>query len=266
MKQNKKKGAGWMAVLLCAALILLPGAFSVSAEEIDPAVQQNLMFNAQGLTDTLISLTQEEIDGYETSTDSFTVSAIEAWKGSRDEVGTLVADAVNADPTVTERAGKYTVSVPRTFEKATANFVYIYDRAMNPASVTIDVKLPMGTTLSRAALNTVMGIGIVFCILVFLSFVISLLKFVPALVDGTKKETAAPAKAVSAAKAAPAPAAAPVSSQTDDQALIAVIAAAVAAAEGTTPDQVRISGIYPAGSVGEGFFARPIRRTNRRTR
>ena len=23
MKQNKKKGAGWMAVLLCAALILL---------------------------------------------------------------------------------------------------------------------------------------------------------------------------------------------------------------------------------------------------
>lgn len=264
MKQNKKKTAGWIAAILCAALILLPGAALVAAEELDPVVEQNLMFNAQGLTDTIIGLSQEEIDGYENSTDSFTVSAISAWTGSRDEVGTLVADAVNADPTVTERAGKYTVSVPRTFEKATANFVYIYDKAMNPTSVTIDVKLPMGTTLSRAALNTVMGIGIVFIILVFLSFVISLLKFVPALVGGTKKDTTAPVKA--APKAAPAAPAAPVAPQTDDQALIAVIAAAVAAAEGTTPDQVRISGIVPAGSTGEGFYARPIRRTNRKTR
>ncbi len=135
---------------------------------------------------------------------------------------------------------------------------------MNPTSVTIDVKLPMGVTLSRAALNTVMGIGIVFIILVFLSFVISLLKFIPGLVGGKKQEAPAPVK--SAPKAAPKAAPAPAAPAADDQALIAVIAAAVAAAEGTTPDQVRIAGIYPAGSTGEGFYARPIRRANRRTR
>ena len=104
----------------------------------------------------------------------------------------------------------------------------------------------MSLTLQRAGLNTLMGIGTVFVMLVFLSFVISLFRFVPVLTQG-KKKAQQPAPA-------PVPAAVPVQEpvveeETDDTELIAVIAAAIAASEGTSPD---------------GFVVRSIRKVNRR--
>ena len=101
-------------------------------------------------------------------------------------------------------------------------------------------------------MNTVMGLGTVFVILIFLIFVISLFKYIPGLVEGKKKESA-PAPAA----AAPAPVAAPVAEPavedvTDDGKLIAVIAAAIAASEGKTST--------------DGFVVRSIRKVNRRKR
>ena len=89
-----------------------------------------------------------------------------------------------------------------------------------------------------------MGVGIVFIVLVFLSFLISLFRFIPGLVEGKKKEApAAPAPA-------PVPVAAPAAEDvTDDTELIAVIAAAIAASEGTSTD---------------GFVVRSIRKVNRK--
>ena len=101
--------------------------------------------------------------------------------------------------------------------------------------------------MQSAAVNTVIGIAIVFFILLFLSFVISLMKYIPKLEAAlTKKNAPAPAPA-------PAPAApAPVEDEelVDDGELVAVIAAAIAAAEGTSTD---------------GFVVRSIRKSNKRT-
>ena len=101
-------------------------------------------------------------------------------------------------------------------------------------------------------MNTVMGLGTVFVILVFLIFVISLFKYIPGLVEGKKKESA-PAPVA----AAPAPVAVPVAEPvvedvTDDGELVAVIAAAIAASEGKTST--------------DGFVVRSIRKINRRKR
>ena len=101
----------------------------------------------------------------------------------------------------------------------------------------------MADTLKRAGMNTVMGIGIVFIMLVFLSFVIYLFKFIP---NPENKKKAAPAPAP-----APVPVAAPVEEVADDTELIAVIAAAIAASEGTSTD---------------GFVVRSIRKINRKKR
>ena len=65
-------------------------------------------------------------------------------------------------------------------------------------------------------------------------FIISLIKYVPALLNGTSKK-----KKEEAPKAAPAPtvaAAVEEAEEMDDTELVAVIAAAIAAAEGTTTD------------------------------
>ena len=138
----------------------------------------------------------------------------------------------------------YTVTVPVSFEKADANFVYIFDASTGaPTSLTVDVQYSMAETLRRAVMNTIMGIAIVFIVLIFLSFLIYLFRFIPNPEAKKKAQAAAPA---------PAPVAAPAeAAEADDTELIAVIAAAIAAAEGTTTD---------------GFVVRSIRKINRKKR
>ena len=170
---------------------------------------------------------------------------MEAWEGSLEEVGEKSADQGKAGETEIVLADdQYTVTVPVLFEKADANFVYLFDEQGTPLSMTVDVQYPMSVTLQRAGLNTLMGLGTVFIMLIFLSFIIYLFKFVP-MIFGSKKEEK---------KEAPAPApvvAAPVQEETDDTELIAVISAAIAASEGTSTD---------------GFVVRSIRKVNRNKR
>jgi len=79
-----------------------------------------------------------------------------------------------------------------------------------------------------ALLYTCMGMGVVFVVLILISFIISLLKYVPAMFDGNKKkmvENKLPAKKeepVQEFSTAPA-------SSNDDAQIVAVIAAAIAA-------------------------------------
>lgn len=87
------------------------------------------------------------------------------------------------------------------------------------------------TTIPEALVNTVIAMGTVFIVLILISFIISLLKFIPMLMDKlTKKEE--PVQPAPQAQPAPKPV---VQTQTpaapaDDTQLIAVITAAVAAA------------------------------------
>ena len=245
MKHMIGKGVKLLTLCMTILALTLSASLGVLAEEqIDETKRQQLALTGEALTDTIIDLSDEAIAEYKDSSDKFTAAAMEAWETSRGERGQVVPDAVNGEITVTQRGSKYTVSVPKTFEKANVNFVYVFNRALDPTAITIDVKLPMGTTLSRAGMNTLMGICIVFLMLIFLSLVISLLKFIPGLVGGKKKNAPAPVPA-----AVPAAEPVPVPAPADDQELIAVIAAAIAAAEGTSPD---------------GFVVRSIRKANRR--
>ena len=105
---------------------------------------------------------------------------------------------------------------------------------MTLESFTVNAHYGMSEILEKAGLNTLLGMGTVFVMLIFMSFIISLIKYVPALLNGTSKK-----KKEEAPKAAPAPAVAAAveeAEEMDDTELVAVIAAAIAAAEGTTTD------------------------------
>lgn len=119
-----------------------------------------------------------------------------------------------------------------------------YDKTMTPVSTTIedykdDSKETLGSKMMTAAGNTVTGLLTVFIVLIFLIFVISLFKFLPGNPTSGKKKApaSAPASAAKAAPAAPSPVAAAPVSKTEDadlinnEELVAVIAAAIAAAE-----------------------------------
>ena len=102
-----------------------------------------------------------------------------------------------------------------------------------------------GQKMQEAVLNTLMGVCVVFCMLLFLSFLIAQFKHISKLEDALKKKKAPAAAPAPAPVAAPAPVEEDV---VDDGELIAVIAAAIAAAEGTTTD---------------GFVVRSIKKSNR---
>ena len=199
---------------------------------------------AEGLTQTIIPLSDEEIEAYLESGDEFTEGAMTAWDDARDEVGEL-KEAGKAEVEFSNH--QYTATVPVDFEKLDAKFVYVFEDVegvLTPVSASVDVQYPLSTTMKNAGLNTVMGLGTVFVILVLLIFIISLFKFIPGSPAAAKKEKKEEAPV-------PAPAAVPVQETVqaaDDTELIAVIAAAIAAAEGTTTD---------------GFVVRSIRKINR---
>lgn len=243
MKQILKKVSSVCAAVVCAASLTVSGAVIVAADsEIDETVKTQLVTTAEGLTDAIIPLTDEEIASYMESADEFTVQAVTSWDSAKEEVGEL-KEAGEAEVEFDDE--QYTVTVPVEFEKLDANFVYVFDAEGMPTAMTVDVQYPLAVTLQRAGLNTLMGLGTVFIMLIFLSFVISLFRFIPGLTEGKKKEAPAPAPAP-----VPAPAAAPVvEEEADDTELIAVIAAAIAASEGTSTD---------------GFVVRSIRKINRK--
>ena len=87
-------------------------------------------------------------------------------------------------------------------------------------------------------MNTLMGMGVVFLVLIFISWLISMFKYISVFEAKMKQKkapapSAAPAAVPAPAPAAdPAPAAAPAEEACDDTELVSVIAAAIAASEG----------------------------------
>lgn len=87
------------------------------------------------------------------------------------------------------------------------------------------------TTIPEALVNTGIGMGTVFIVLILISFIIYLLKFVPRLLSGSKDKKKEAASTASAPKETQKQEKAPepVSTVSDDSQLVAVIAAAIAA-------------------------------------
>lgn len=143
-----------------------------------------------------------------------------------------------------------TVEIPITGENASGSVELIFtnDIYLVMTSCTLNLDKTMGDLMSKAALNTLLGMGTVFVVLILISLIISLFSFIPKIqASFTKKE--APAKV--AAPTAPAPVAV-VEAQNEDLAddteLVAVIAAAIAAYEGTSADGFRVRSIRRANT------------------
>ena len=171
--------------------------------------------------------------------DSF-LGAMDAWIQASEECGAFIGhDDYQFEASVDELK----VITSAEFEERDATITFIFDNDLYLDSVTVDPKYSIGEIMKKAGLNTILGMGTVFVVLIFISILISLFKYIPVLEAKFKKQPAVEQKA------APAPEAPVVVEEdedaTDDLELVAVIAAAIAAAEGTSTD---------------GFVVRSIRR------
>lgn len=144
------------------------------------------------------------------------------------------------------------VSVPVKCEKgeATAEIIISNDMDKKLESASLNENYTMGQKMSKAGLNTLMGMGTVFSVLILISLLISVFGVIPKI-----QKNAADKKAAKAAAKTPAEAGidnavnqiiANETAEEDDTELVAVIAAAIAAFEGS-------------GST-DGYVVRSIRR------
>ncbi len=110
-----------------------------------------------------------------------------------------------------------------------------------PEEMVVSAVYSKSELVKQAGLNTLIGMGTVFVVLIFISFIISLFKFLPALLakkpklEDLKKEEAVKKAPVSAAETSTP---APQKNLMDDAELVAVITAAVYAAAGQTGNAV----------------------------
>ena len=165
------------------------------------------------------------------------VGMINSWEAAEVECGEYIS---HGDFTVEVKSDSVVVTTLAQYEEREADISFSFNEKSYMESMDVSAKFAIGEILTKAGLNTLLGMGTVFAVLIFLAFLISLLKYIPMLLDKlTKKPQEAPA-AKPVVVETPA-----VVEETDDLELIAVITAAIAAQEGTSTD---------------GFVVRSIRR------
>ena len=129
-----------------------------------------------------------------------------------------------------------TVTVKTEYEKRNCTYEIVFDDDYNLSSAAINPVYTTGEKMEKAVLNTVIGMGTVFIVLIFISFIIKYVNNI-----GAKKEEK-PAGGVENA-ISQIVTAEEESDETDDLELVAVITAAIAASEGTSSDGLVVRSI-----------------------
>ena len=189
----------------------------------------------------LDSFSEEEIQEiYDTTSNEMDKQLITAWNEIKDSVGDY--QGVSACETELQEDG---MVVKMVFDFTEQDFNMVYTVDSQGANIELSLEeAPMTKLeiLKKAGMNTVIGMGTVFLVLIFMSFVISLFGLIPKLMK--KKEVKEPIQ--EAPKPQVAVATVEEEDVTDDLELVAVISAANAAAEGTSADGVVIRSIKRA--------------------
>ena len=205
---------------------------------------------SQYLTE-IAGYTDEQLEQMKESDNASTALIAANWSSVKEELGNFV-EIESVESGLSEDGYTMTVTCKAKYDKLDDNtdVTVVYEANQKDQSVSFswEIDYPMSKLMERAALNTVMGLGIVFLTLLFLSWLIGKLHIIPDMIEKKAKanEPAAPT--------APVTFAAPeVEEEEEDFAedleLVAVITAAVAASENTSSD---------------GFVVRSIKKANKR--
>lgn len=170
--------------------------------------------------------------------------ALTSFGSGLDKLGGIIE---KGEPTSVVDDDQIIVTVPITGQNMNGSVEVIFsnDIYFTMSSCTLNLDETKGQLMARAGLNTLLGMGTVFLVLILISLIISSFGLIGKMQDKKKKET------VTKAEPTPAPQPDVVEEEelADDTELVAVIAAAIAAYEGTSAD---------------GFQVRSIKRANTR--
>lgn len=254
MEQSRKvtymKKKIFLIVSLCM-LVLGLAACGEDPKNVDynGVSYDQLLTTSQNLASNLTELKDEDIDSNiaysEQMGDTKIPKLLEKWK----EVKPNVGDFVELGEFSIDKSGKtLTTTQIMDFTGRDLTLTCVYNFLdMQVTDITLDENYSLGEKMQKAAMNTLMGLGTVFLILVLISLVIWAFKIIPYLQEKAKAKNAPqPEAAPEPEPAAEAVAAEAIAPAQDDTELIAVIAAAIAASEGCV--------------AADGFVVRSIKR------
>ncbi len=180
-------------------------------------------------------------------------AGLENWKEALEEIGTYEGTD-GAEVKFDDEQIIINVNVLGSDHDATVEIILEYDEITNTASyvsISTNINYSFGELMKKAALNTLIGMGTVFVVLILICLIISCFGIVSKIQEKQTKKAEAKA-AAAGADVREDPVVTQIAAKeelADDTELVAVIAAAIAAYEG-------------AGST-DGFVVRSIRKSNK---
>lgn len=265
MKQIMKRA--WLVLCMAVCVLSLSACGSksnVAQEPIPQIIEDTMKTGAEDYIrrfDSYDDATLEsELKRVEKQKNSVMVSALTSWKNIKGELGRMVPgdgtkSAILSQTLERVKEDEYKVVLRVSFEKKELDFSLTAEEVvgsngnnvLTPTELVFSPVYTTGEKLTKAGMNTLMGMGTVFLVLIFISFIISMLKGVNVWEAKAKARNSANGNAAApAAPAAPAPAVIPapaaapaaalvpvMQSQNlaDDRELVAVITAAIAATQ-----------------------------------
>lgn len=238
-----KKLKVFLAILCIVVMMPATFVFADTGYGYDP---DEVKKSADELILELINMTEDELEYYSENAMGWTSIAAEDMLTYR-ENDTLGA-YVNADGITLKEDGKKLILTKRMhFEKcdleATATMAKIGDsiRVTDIQFKTIETSSkPLGERMANAAFNTVIGIVSVFLVLLLISFIISLFKYIPKVQELFSKKKADTVEAVFEKTIAQIE---EKQERGEDTELVAVITAAICASTGASSDSFVVRSI-----------------------
>ncbi len=239
-----KKFTSILAVITCVFALTACGgteANTLSGTSLDASMEASVVSYGEQLVAEIDSIVRQgQTEQY--SDDAVFGPALSAYETSLDDIGEI--QGYDNEQAVINDDGDYVINIGIDGSDHDADVVITVSTTGTPTNVSTNVRYSFGEMMEQAALNTVLGMGTTFIILIVLACIISAFGLIGKSQENKNKKAAAQKEAQ-----APAPVVAEVQPEApaaDDNELIAVIAAAVAASEGKTST--------------DGFVVRSIRK------
>lgn len=235
-----------LCILICMLFLIVPlGAVCVSADVSDDE-KDLLIQDSEQFLEMLYTISDDQLQKLRENGGFYEV-AVRSWLEDREVTGEF-KEFVSTETEPGDNDQLIINSVAE-FEKYTSDIVIYYDTEnMSPVNYVMNIRYSMAEKMKQAAQNMAVGLIVVFAVLVFLMFIISLFRLIaPKQKPAPEAAEASPAPAVSESVKAPAPAVPDTPLNTAEEEIAAVIAAAIAAASEEAPSE-------------SGYFVRSVRR------
>ncbi|MDR1548453.1 MAG: OadG family protein [Hungatella sp.] len=253
MKLNMKRVALGLIMAACLFSLSACSKAATPAEEIDARIQDqmkpipgSILELYTGLEDSQVSEVKKNMQSQEEY--AALAEGVASWENIKDELGALVSIGDTVKVEAIDHG--YSATIEAEFEKRNMEFSITMDSKLSKITGVLFVpEYSQGERLEKAVFNTLTGMGTVFIVLIFISLLIGCFRYIGKLEDKINGKEQAQEPAYAPLPVVSAPAAEEEEELVDNLELVAVITAAIAASEGSSPSGLVVRSIRraPAG-------------------